>query len=252
MAKLCQGPLFTVPRLLVTHDRASGSCTMTDRATENPPQRNVRETLHKFAKRRRVFLQTRPMYFPVLEGDAVPVTENKIQRFLQEVVQPVLRTLSVEVQLDLYHRGPVSTDTSLNPPKSVVTNFLMNAPSTTHLRIHSSFEAMDVLPFISARQLDRSMDGEIGQELCWPLPLMETLTVAYHTLNQVEVIGFLEELISKRGSRIYDGEVRAPGRGDKSRDDASHPPRLVKHIIVQNRYGRPFKVWESKQGWRAC
>ncbi|KAG8944287.1 hypothetical protein FRC00_010667, partial [Tulasnella sp. 408] len=252
LARLCRGPLSTVSRLFVIYDQAGGSCTLTHRDTEYPPSPNTRESPLKLAKRRGVFLQTFPIYFPVLEGDRVRSSEKNIRRFIQEVVQPLLRDLSVEVQLDLHHRWPLATDTPSNPPKSVVTDLLMNAPVVTHLKVRSYFDAMEVLPFISARQFVPTMDGEIGQDLCWPIPLMETLTVACHPVNQAKILESLEGLITNRGSRIHHGAAVAPGQADELGEDASHPSRLMKHIVVQDRYERPFKLWDSEQGWRSC
>ncbi|KAG9046099.1 hypothetical protein FS837_005086 [Tulasnella sp. UAMH 9824] len=252
LAKLCRGSLSTVSRLLVTYDQASGSCTLAHRETETPPQSNTRESLLKLAKRRGVFLQTYRIYFRALGGDNLRVSENNVRRFIQEVVQPVLRDLSVEVQLDLHHRWPLVSDTPSNPPKSVVTDLLMNAPVVTHLKINPYFDAMEVLAYISARQFVRTMDGEAGQDLCWPIPLMETLTVACHPINQAKILESLECLILNRGSRIYHGAAVASGQVDELGEDTSHPPRLVKHIVVQDRYERSFKLWDSEQGWRAC
>ncbi|KIO21670.1 hypothetical protein M407DRAFT_28737 [Tulasnella calospora MUT 4182] len=252
LVKLCQGPLSTVPRVLVSYNRGSGSCIITHRGTDLPPQPNIRESLVKLAKRRGVYFQTEGIFIPILEGDALRSSEGRVRSFIQEFVQPALRDLSVEIQLDLHHKWPRLTDTPSNPPKSVVTDLLLSVPLVTHLRIRSYFDPMDVLPFISTSQAVRTMDGEGGPESSWPIPLMQTLTVACNSENQSAVLESLESLISKRGPHIHHETPTPSGQADDRRDGVSHPLRPLKHIIVEDENELPFKVWDTRQGWRAC
>ncbi|KAG8928090.1 hypothetical protein FRC00_001863 [Tulasnella sp. 408] len=250
LAKLCQGPLSTVPRLLVSYDRASGSCTITHRKTELAPQANIRESSVKLAKRRGVYLQTDPIFNPALDDDALRSSEAGIRKFIERVVKAALSDLKVEIQLDLHHRWPRSTDTPANPPKSVVADLLSSVPLVTHLRVRSYFDPMDVLPFISTRRAVRKMDGETGSELSWPIPLMETLTIACNTENKSAVLESLEGLISQRGPKIHNGTTMAIGQiGDRDGDGASHPPSPLKRIVLQDKIEQTVKVWDSEQGW---
>lgn len=242
LAKLCQGPLSTVPRLLVSYDRASGSCTITHRKTELAPQANIRESSVKLAKRRGVYLQTNPIFNPALDDDTLQSSEAGIRKFIERVVQAALSDLKVEIQLDLHHRWPRPTDTPENPPKSVVTDLLSSVPLVSHLRVRSYFDPMDVLPFISTRQAIRKMDGETGSELSWPIPLMESLTIACNTEKQSAVLEFLDGLISKRGSQINNGTAMAIGQvADHGEDVAFHSPRPLKRIILQDKSEQTVK-----------
>ncbi|KIO21683.1 hypothetical protein M407DRAFT_245404 [Tulasnella calospora MUT 4182] len=78
---------------------------------------------------------------------------------------------------------------------------------------------------------------------------METLTVACNRIGQAAA---LEGLISTRGPRIQHGVATASGEADERGDDAPHPPRLLKHIVMQDKNERPYQVWDSGKGWRMC
>ncbi|KAG8892916.1 hypothetical protein FRC01_013880 [Tulasnella sp. 417] len=235
LAKLCQGPLSTVPRLLVSYDRASGSHTVTHRATELAPQPNIRESSGKLAKRRGVYLRTERVFYPDPDEDTLQSNEAGVRRFIQEVLQPTLRNLSFEVQLDLHHRWPRPSDTPSNPPKSLVTELLLNVPVFTHLRIRAYFDPIDVLHLISTPQLVQKMDGETGPELSWPIPLMETLTIACNKESHPAVFRCLNLLISKRGAHIHPETAMALGQAHERGAGPSHPPRSLKHIFMQDK-----------------
>ncbi|KAG8909328.1 hypothetical protein FRC01_007010, partial [Tulasnella sp. 417] len=254
LAKLCQGPLSTVPRLLVSYDRASGSYTITHRATELAPQPNIRESSVKLAKRRGVYLRTERVFYPDLDEDILQSNEAGVRRFIQEVVQPALRNLSFEVQLDLHHRWPRPSDTPSNPPKSLITELLLNVPVFTHLRIRAYFDpiTIDVLRLISTPQLVQKMDGEAGPELSWPMPLMETLTIAYNKENDLTIFRCLEVLISKRGPHIHPELAMGLGQPREREAGPSHPPRSLKHIVMQDKNEQNTQEWDSEQGWRPC
>ncbi|KAG8909327.1 hypothetical protein FRC01_007009, partial [Tulasnella sp. 417] len=212
LAKLCQGPLSTVPRLLVSYYRANGSCTITHRATDTVPQANIRESSVKFSRRRGIYLETEPILDDVDE-DNFQYKDAGVRRFIHEVVQPSLRDLKLqEIQLDLRCGWPQISD-SLSNPQSLVTELLLNVPVVTHLRIQSDFDPMDVLPFISKPQVVQKKDTGTGRELSWPIPLMETLTVACDPDDNM-VFKSLEALISKRAPHNHHGVAAASVQPD--------------------------------------
>ncbi|KIO21680.1 hypothetical protein M407DRAFT_217946 [Tulasnella calospora MUT 4182] len=247
LAKLCQGPVSTVPRLLVSYNLTSGSCVITHRNTDIQPQPNVRESSIKFARRRGVYLRTESIFGPGLGDGVMQSNEARLRKFIKEFVQPSLCNLNIEIQLDLRNKSLEETSPR---PRSLLTDLLLHVPLVTHLRIRPDFHPMDVLPFLSARQPVRTLDTEAKQELSWPVPLMETLTVACDLPDHAAVFESLKSLISERGPRIHHGVATASGEADERGDAAPHPPRPLKHIAMQDKYGRQYQVWDNEQGWR--
>lgn len=247
LAKLCQGPFSTVPRLFVSYDRASGSCAITYLDTQLAPRPSSRESVVKLAKHRGVYLQTERIFH---SPQTLEAGEAGVRNFIEKVVHPTLRDLSVHIQLDLHLGPPQATDTPSEPPISLITDLLLSVPLVTHLRLHS--HPLDVIHFLSSCQPVRTRDGKAEQELTWPIPAMKTLTVACDPVDRAKVFGSLLGLISKRGSHIYHGEAKASGQGDECGECASHPPRYLERIIVKNMNEIAFKVWDRTQGWRDC
>ncbi|KAG8891954.1 hypothetical protein FRC01_014420, partial [Tulasnella sp. 417] len=170
------------------------------------PQPNTGESSLKLAQRRGVYLRTERLILPSQSTDAICLNEQKVRKYLQKVVLPALHGLSGELQLDLDHLWPHYTrdPITITPPKSVARDLLLNMPRVTHLRLKWSVEPLEILRFLSARQPVRTMDGEAGQGLSWPVPRMESLTVAYISKTRSGVLKALEVLISHRGSGTLD------------------------------------------------
>ncbi|KAG9046101.1 hypothetical protein FS837_005088 [Tulasnella sp. UAMH 9824] len=249
LAKLCQVPLSTVPRLFVRYDRASGSFTITHHGTEPAPGHDIRESSIKLAKRRGIYLRTRGvLYDQAVQHDTPQSNGARVRRFIKEFVQPALRNVNAQIRLDLHNWSPHMDSLSNN---SLVTDLLVNVPLVTDLRMHSQFDPMDVLPFLSTWQPVRTMDRETIQESSWPIPIMKNLTVACESRNQEAVLESLNNLISKRGSRMQRGDETVYGQADERETGALPSPRYLKYIALQGGEELPSRVWDSKQGWRA-
>ncbi|KAG8973561.1 hypothetical protein FRC05_008629 [Tulasnella sp. 425] len=259
LMNLLQGPLSTVSRLHIYYDQAFGSCTVTHRETDLPPQPNTRESLIKLARRRGVYLQTIPLFTPTLEKDTIRLHEVKIGKFIHEVIQPVLRGVQVRIQLELRRRWFhwQIPDNSSSPSISVPTELLLNIPSVTHLRICWRLDPIAVIRFLSAPQPVRRMDGEPEEGLAWPIPLLETLTVTCSGQDQSVILRTLDELILQRSlwAQHNAGELEVashPGHADTlgSGRDNSQPPKGLKQIFVENSREQFFKTWDIKNGWQ--
>ncbi|KAG8948870.1 hypothetical protein FRC04_009208 [Tulasnella sp. 424] len=254
LANLLPGPLSTVSRLLLSYDQATGSCTLTHRETELPPQPNIRESSIKLARRRGVYLRTAPVFNPFLKPEAARLYEMRLRKFIQEIIQPALYGLQVPTQLELHHRWPRVTDTPTSPPISVARDLLLNLPLVTHLRIRWCFEPIEIIRFLSVRQPIRKMDGEVEQGLAWPVPLLDTLTVACSVLiaDQPPILEALNELISKRNSYPHHAGASgaAYGKADDPECEDSHPPGGLKRIVMHSGLEKPFKMWDIENGWR--
>lgn len=259
LMNLLQGPLSTVSRLHISYDQAFGCCTVTHRETELPPQPNTRESLIKLARRRGVYLRTIPLFTPTLEKDTIRLHEEKIRKFIQEVIQPALRGIQVPIQLELrrrWHHWHIP-DNSRIPSILAPIDLLLNIPSVTHLRICWRFDPIDIIRFLSAPQPVRRMDGEPEEGLAWPIPLLETLTVTCSGQDQSVILRTLDELILKRSSWAQhnaggSGVAAHLGHADtlESGRDNSQPLQGLKQIFVENPQEPPFKTWDIKNGWR--
>ncbi|KIO21666.1 hypothetical protein M407DRAFT_28733 [Tulasnella calospora MUT 4182] len=246
LGKLCQGPLSTIPRLLICYDRATETCTITHRGTDFEPQPDTRESPVKLAKRRGIYLRTERIPDP--SGHDIPqLNQARVRIFIQEFIQPALRNLKIEIQLELRNIWPQVTSPS---PKSVVAELLLHVPQVKHLRICSHFDPMEVIPFLSVCQ---PIQTGAKLELCWLVPLMETLTVACDPKNQSAVLESLNNMISKRGSHVHRGVTTASRQANERGEGTFQPPRALKHIVVQYRNEVPTQMqWDSTQGWRTC
>lgn len=253
LANLLLGPLSTVSGLLISYNQANGSCTLTHRETEFPPQPNTRESSIKLAMRRGVYLRTPPIFSPVLGPETIRRYENKLRKFIQEVILPAIHDLRVPTQLELHHQWLRSTDTPTNPPISVARDLLLNLPLVTHLRTRWCFDPIETIRFLSAPQPIRRMDGEVEQGLAWPLPLLDTLTVACSMLpaDQPPIFEALDELISKRSSCSHHAGASgaANGKADNPECD-SHPSGVLKRIVMHSGREKPFKMWDIENGWQ--
>ncbi|KAG9048527.1 hypothetical protein FS837_012657 [Tulasnella sp. UAMH 9824] len=246
LGKLSQGPVSTVPRLFMTYNRIDRTCIITHRESGLRPQPNIRESSLKLAQRRGVYLQTEPITDPSLVPDTLRLKEKSIRKYIQEVIQSALRGRSIELQLTVYGYSPSLVDVSHLP--SVVSDLLLNMPLVTHLLTYRG-NALELLPFLSARQPIRTMDGETGQGFCWPLPLLETLTVRCRLSDRPELLKALKVLISQRGSGTHNEMAVVSVQADIPADTAPGAVRPLKHIFLHTGGDAPVLVWDSQQGW---